>query len=76
VKQSRQFTTSCFWFSSLVAKKTHLTAKYDAQEQAKATEVKTIPMGQGNKVTRIVAWTFLTKAEKQAWRRAHWDAQE
>jgi 23S rRNA (adenine1618-N6)-methyltransferase len=76
VKQSRQFTTSCFWFSSLVAKKTHLTAIYDALEQAKATEVKTIPMGQGNKVTRIVAWTFLTKAEKQAWRRAHWDAQE
>jgi len=32
-----------------------------------ATEIKTIPMHQGNKVTRIVAWTFLSKEEQDKW---------
>jgi len=32
-----------------------------------ATEIKTIPMHQGNKVTRVVAWTFLSKEEQLNW---------
>ncbi len=35
---------------------------YCALRQTEAVEVETIRMGQGNKTSRTVAWTFLTKA--------------
>ncbi len=35
------------------------------ESPAKAKTIKTIPMGQGNKISRIVAWTFLSKKEQR-----------
>lgn len=67
VFQSKEFAKNCFWFTSLVAKQAHLKRIYNAIEKVEATEVKTIAMGQGNKVSRIVAWTFLTKKEMEEW---------
>ena len=72
VRQSRQFMHSCFWFSSLVAKKSHLQGIYEELRKAKAEDVKTIPMGQGNKSSRVVAWTFLTGEEQKGWRDGRW----
>jgi len=65
--QSKQFGSQCFWFSSLVSKSSHLNSLYYALEKVKATAIKTIPMGQGNKISRIIAWTFLTKEEQKKW---------
>lgn len=73
IRQSRQFTTSVFWFSTLISKQTHLKAAYDALAKAAAVTVKTIPMGQGNKTSRIVAWTFLSKEEQKNWRDTRWN---
>ncbi len=73
VRQSRQFTTTVFWFSALIAKKSHLQGIYEELRKAKAEDVKTIPMGQGNKSSRIVAWTFLTKAEQKEWKNGRWN---
>ncbi len=61
IRQSKQFSGSCFWFSTLISKESSLQSVYDALRKAEAMDVKTIPMGQGNKTTRIVAWTFLTR---------------
>jgi len=72
IRQSRQFTDSVFWFSTLISKQSHLKAAYDALAKVSAVTVKTIPMGQGNKNSRIVAWTFLTKEEQKAWRETRW----
>jgi len=36
-------------------------------------EVKTIPMGQGTKVSRIVAWTFLKKDQQEGWITSKWN---
>lgn len=72
VRQSRQFLDHVFWFSSLVAKKSHLQGIYEALRTAKAVDVKTIPMGQGNKSSRLVAWTFLTKEQQKAWKNERW----
>ncbi len=65
--ESSMFKTQCFWYSTLVSKKENLQSMYDSLEKLKATEIKTIPMQQGNKVTRIVAWTFLTQEEQKNW---------
>ena len=35
-----------------------------------AKDVKTIHMGTGNKISRIIAWTFLTKEEQRVWKRS------
>ena len=73
IRQSRLFSTSCFWYSSLVAKQSHLRNIYAALEKAAAVEVKTIPMGQGNKSSRIVAWTFLSRDKQEEWINTRWD---
>ena len=67
VFQSREFGGKCFWFTSLVAKQAHLKRIYNAIEKVEVAEMKTIEMGQGNKVSRIVAWTFLGKKERSEW---------
>ncbi|MFK8006099.1 MAG: 23S rRNA (adenine(1618)-N(6))-methyltransferase RlmF [Saprospiraceae bacterium] len=58
IRESKEFTESVKWFSTLVSKKSNLNAIYDSLKQVKAKDVKTIPMGQGQKISRIVAWTF------------------
>jgi len=70
--QSRQFVTSVYWFSALISKESNLKSAYDALKKAEAAEVKTIPMGQGNKISRIIAWTFLTSEQQKAWIMRRW----
>ena len=72
IKQSTQFSKSCCWFSTLVSKQSNLKYIYDALEEAKVGEYKTIDMGTGNKSSRIVAWTFLTVKEEKEWAEKRW----
>ncbi len=67
IRQSKQYANSCLWYSSLVSKKSNLKSIYEALKKVEAAEVKTISMGQGNKVSRIVAWTFLEKEQRIGW---------
>jgi len=72
IRQSQKFASSCFWYSTLVSKQTNLKGYYEALKNVEAVEVKTIPMGQGNKTSRILAWTFLTKEQQKQWKVAKW----
>ena len=72
IDQSRQFATSCLWFSSLISQQSNLESIYKALRQAEAVVVKTIPMQQGNKTSRIVAWTFLAETAQKDWAVARW----
>ena len=72
VLQSKTFANNCFWFTTLVSKQSNLKAIYKVIDQVGAFEVKTIPMGTGNKVTRIVAWTFLSKIKQNEWCKKRW----
>jgi 23S rRNA (adenine1618-N6)-methyltransferase len=58
IKESREFAYSCLWFTTLVSKEAHLDYIYHQLEKTKVTDYKTINMGQGNKISRIVAWRF------------------
>lgn len=46
------------WFTSLVSKKENVLSLEKSAKKLKAKSFKVIPMHQGNKVTRIVAWQF------------------
>lgn len=72
IRQSKQFSESVFWFSTSVSKQSNLNVIYQELEKAKVFDVKTIPMGQGNKTSRVVAWTFLSKEEQQTWVKEKW----
>ena len=72
VSESLQFSKSCFWFSTLVSKSSSLPAIYYALKKVGVLDVKTINMTQGNKLSRIVAWTFLDKQEQDLWRVKRW----
>jgi len=67
IRESKHFHDSCFWFSTLISKNSNLKNAYKSLKKAEAFEVKTIPMGQGNKSSRIVAWTFLTPEQQNEW---------
>ncbi len=67
IYQSRQYSSSCLWFSTLVSKQSNLKSAYKMLEGVKVEEIRTIPMSQGNKTSRIVAWTFLTKEQQKKW---------
>jgi 23S rRNA (adenine1618-N6)-methyltransferase len=72
VGESVQFATHCLWFTTLVSKAASLPAIYRALKAAGALEVRTIPMAQGQKKSRIVAWTFLNAKQRRVWRSSHW----
>jgi len=65
--ESSLFKTNCFWYTTLVSKKENAESMYASLKKLGATDIKTIPMHQGNKVTRVVAWTFLNKDEQKEW---------
>ncbi|WP_339895377.1 23S rRNA (adenine(1618)-N(6))-methyltransferase RlmF [uncultured Algibacter sp.] len=56
--ESSLFKEQCVWFTTLVSKKDLLKGMYASLKKLGATDIKTINMGQGNKISRIVAWTF------------------
>jgi len=71
-EESRTFAQQCFWFTTLVSRADHLPGVLRALRQCGARQVRTIEMAQGQKQSRFVAWTFLSKAQQQDWRAARW----
>jgi len=67
IRESKDFATQCLWFTSLVSKKENLPPCYAALEKAGAVTVKTLDMAQGNKLTRVLAWSFLTPSQRDLW---------
>jgi len=56
--ESSLFPKSSKWFTSLVSKKENVKSLEKSSKKLGVQEFKIIPMHQGNKVTRIVAWRF------------------
>lgn len=58
IRESAAFAESVSWFTTLISKKETLPACYKELEKAKAKTIRTIPMCQGKKISRILAWTY------------------
>ncbi len=56
--QSSLYKQQVIWFTSLVSKKENVESLQKSAKKLGATSFKVIPMHQGNKVTRIVAWSY------------------
>jgi len=72
IRESKSISKNCFWFSTLVSKQSNLNGIYTSLEINKAQEIKTISLLTGNKSSRIVSWTFLSKEEQNVWKETRW----
>jgi 23S rRNA (adenine1618-N6)-methyltransferase len=68
IYESAKYPMQCLWFTTLVSKKENLTSIYRTLNKVSAVEVKTIDMAQGQKTSRIVAWTFMTETQRKSWK--------
>ena len=67
IYESVKYASQVLWFTTLVSKKENLYSIYKNLKKVNAVSVKTIEMSQGQKNSRIVAWSFLSKPEQQKW---------
>jgi 23S rRNA (adenine1618-N6)-methyltransferase len=65
--ESAKYPMQCLWFTTLVSKQSNLNTIYKTLNNVAAIH-KTIEMAQGQKTSRIVAWTFMTEAQQKAWK--------
>lgn len=72
INESLSYKKQCLWFTTLVSKKDSLDRVYAELKRVSVAEVRTIAMAQGQKTSRIVAWTFFNKPQKEKWSKEHW----
>lgn len=58
ITESRKYQRNCRWFTCLVSKKETLEKLYARLKAVNVAEYRVIPMSQGTKVSRILAWRF------------------
>lgn len=70
ISESVQFSRQCLWFSTLVSKEANLPAVEQALKAVRPSEVRLLVMTQGQKKSRIVAWTFTDQeGQKEFWKK-------
>jgi 23S rRNA (adenine1618-N6)-methyltransferase len=70
--ESAAFAEQVFCFSTLVSKISNVALLQQRLQQLGAGDVRVVDMAQGQKQSRFVAWTFLDKNQRRAWRKARW----
>jgi 23S rRNA (adenine1618-N6)-methyltransferase len=61
IHQSFRHRHAVEWFTTLVSKEAYLKSFTALLDRLGAEQVRIIPMGTGNKVSRVLGWTFQTK---------------
>ncbi|MBO9585777.1 MAG: 23S rRNA (adenine(1618)-N(6))-methyltransferase RlmF [Flavobacterium sp.] len=64
IYESAKYASQCLWFTTLVSKKENLPSIYKTLKKVNAVAIKTIDMAQGQKSSRIVAWSFLSDTQR------------
>ena len=72
IHESVKYGYTCFWFTSLISRDESIFPLKKELERVKAKEIRVIPMGQGNKISRVLAWTFQSKEEQAEWAKTSW----
>ena len=71
IAESTTLANNVLWFTTLVSKAASLPTVYRALKKAGVEQSRTIDMAQGQKQSRIVAWTYLSERQQQAWRNTY-----
>lgn len=63
IKESREFAQQVGWFTTLVSRGEHLNLLKKTLAAQGTLDIRVIPMGQGQKISRILAWRFLDSGQ-------------
>ena len=63
VKESAEFAEQVGWFTSLVSKKENIFPLKKQLQRVGAKQVKVVEMSQGQKVSRMLAWSFMASSD-------------
>jgi len=66
IRESRDLGAQVTWFSCLVSRSEHIDAIAQQLKKLGAKAVRIVPMGQGSKQSRFVAWSFLKSEHRTA----------
>ena len=72
IEESILFKNNCGWFTTLVSKKTNLPIIESLLKKASVSDAMIMEMGQGQKVSRVVVWTYFSSAEINSWGEGRW----
>jgi 23S rRNA (adenine1618-N6)-methyltransferase len=67
IEESKSGGENCLWFTTMISKSSSLPHVYRALKYIGAIENRTIEMSQGQKKSRILAWTFMDKQQQRDW---------
>ena len=67
MNESKNFSQQVLWFTSLVSKSDNVRPLKKLLAQMGAKQVKVVNMSQGQKVSRLIAWSFLTDEQQAQW---------
>ena len=67
ISESKNFSGQVLWFTSLVSKSDNIKPLKKLLSQIGAKQVKVINMSQGQKVSRLIAWSFLANEQLAEW---------
>lgn len=67
IEESESGKDNCLWFTTMISKSATLPHVYRKLKYSGAKENRTIEMSQGQKKSRILAWTFKDKQEQREW---------
>ncbi|MHA4893270.1 23S rRNA (adenine(1618)-N(6))-methyltransferase RlmF [Pedobacter sp. PWIIR3] len=73
IMESRDYGKQCLWFTTLVSKSQNLDYVHTMLSVGvNAAKTITVEMAQGQKISRFVAWTFLSPEEQKDWAKKRW----
>lgn len=67
ITESKEFSGQVMWFTSLVSKSDNIKPLKKLLSQIGVKQVKVINMSQGQKLSRLIAWSFLANEQLDAW---------
>ncbi len=67
IQESESGQRNCLWFTTMISKSSTLPHVYRALKYSGAIDNRTIEMSQGQKKSRILAWTFMDEQQRRAW---------
>ncbi len=72
IEESTALAIQCLWFTTLVSKSSNLPTIRAALKRAGVAATRIIEMAQGQKQSRLVAWTFQDPRQHAAWGQERW----
>jgi 23S rRNA (adenine1618-N6)-methyltransferase len=72
IEESLLLSTQIMWYSSIISKEENCDLLVEDLNQSEEGEYRIIPMTQGQKKSRILAWTHLNKKQRKAWINYRW----